>query len=90
MISIVKNIPCIKQIDRLELEYIFKITCAPSQDSDQPVHVLLAPVAQSVECPLWGTGGHGFDPLIKSGTRYSSLGAQTYGIELGLVDPVSG
>ena len=43
-----------------------------------------------------GTGGHGFDPglrhtkVVKNGTSCSSLGTQTYGVELGLVDPVSG
>ena len=57
---------------------------------------LLAPAAQVVECPLRGTGGHGFDPgprqtkLVKNSTSCSSLGTQTYGVELGLVDPVSG
>ena len=57
---------------------------------------LPAPVAQVLECPLWGTGGHGFDPgprhtkLVKNSTSCSSLGTQTYGVELGLVDPVSG
>ena len=55
-----------------------------------------APIAQLVECPLRGTGGHGFDPgprhtkNVKNGTNCSSLGTQTYGVELGLVDPVSG
>ena len=55
-----------------------------------------APVAQLVEYPLRGTGGHGFDPgprhtkVVKNGTSCSSLGTQTYGVELGLVDPVSG
>ena len=55
-----------------------------------------APVAQSVECPLRGMGGHKFDPglqhtkVIKNGTNCSSLGTQTYGVELGLVDPVLG
>ena len=50
----------------------------------------------SVECPLRGTGGHGFDPgprhtkVVKNGTSCSSLGTQIYGVELGLVDPVSG
>ena len=57
---------------------------------------LPAPVAQSVECPLRGTGGHGFDPgpqhtkVVKNGTSCSSLNTHTYGIELELVDPVSG
>ena len=43
-----------------------------------------------------GTGGHGFDPgprpikIVKNGTSCSSLGTQTYRVELGLVDPVSG
>ena len=43
-----------------------------------------------------GNGGHGFDPgprytkVVKNGTSCSSLGTQTYGVELGLVDPVSG
>ena len=55
-----------------------------------------APVTQLVECPLRGTRGHGFDPeprhtsVVKFGTNCSSLGTQTYGEELGLVDPVSG
>ena len=55
-----------------------------------------APIAQLVECPLRGTGGHGFDPgprhtkVVNNGTSCSSLGTQTYGVELGLVDPVSG
>ena len=41
-------------------------------------------------------GGHGFDPGprhtkgVKNGTSCSSLGTQTDGVELGLVDPVSG
>ena len=54
-----------------------------------------APVAQYVECPLQGTGDHRFDPgprhtkVVKNGTSCSSLGTQTYGVELGLVDPVS-
>ena len=57
---------------------------------------LPAAVAQLVECPLWRTGGHGFDPwpgltkVVKNGNSCSSLGTQTYGVELGLVDPVSG
>ena len=56
----------------------------------------LAPTAQLAECPLGGTGDHGFDPgprhtkVVKYGTSCSSLGTQTYGVELGLVDPVSG
>ena len=47
------------------------------------------------KCPLRGTGGHGFDPgprytkVVKNSTSCSSLGTQTYGVELGLVDPVS-
>ena len=54
------------------------------------------PIAQLVECPLRGMGGHGFDPgprhtkVVKNGTSCSSLGTQIYGVELGLVDPVSG
>ena len=49
-------------------------------------------VAQSVECLLRVTGGHGFDPrsrhikVIKNGTSCSSLGTQAYGVELGLVN----
>ena len=44
-----------------------------------------APIAQLVECPLRGTGGHGFDPgprhtkVVKNGTSCSSLGTQTSG-----------
>ena len=55
-----------------------------------------APIAQLIECPLRGTVGHGFDPgprhtkVVKNGTSCSPLGTQTYGVELGLVDPVSG
>ena len=55
-----------------------------------------APIAQLVECPLRETGGHGFNPgprhtkVVKNGTSCSSLGTQIYGVELGLVDPVSG
>ena len=54
-----------------------------------------APIAQLVECPLRGTGGPGFDPgprhtkVVKNGASCSSLGTQTYGVALGLVDPVS-
>ena len=50
-----------------------------------------APIAQLVESPLRGTGGHGFDPwprhakVVKHGISCSSLGSQTYGVE-----PVSG
>ena len=46
--------------------------------------------------PFRRTGGHGFDPrprhtkVVKNGTSCSSLGTQIYGVELGLVDPVSG
>ena len=55
-----------------------------------------APIGHLVECLLRGTGGHGFDPgprhnkVVKNGTSCSSLGTQIYGVELGLVDPVSG
>ena len=54
------------------------------------------PIGQLVECPLRGTGGHGFDPgprhtkVVKNVTSCSSLGTQIYGVELGLVDAVSG
>ena len=47
---------------------------------------LPAPIAQLVECPLRGTGGHAFDPgprhtkVVKNGTSCSSLGTQTYGV----------
>ena len=43
-----------------------------------------------------GTGGHGFDlrprhtKVVKNGTSCSLLGTQSYGVELGMVDPVSG
>ena len=55
-----------------------------------------SPDSSVEECPLRGTGGHGFDPgprhtkAVKNGTSCYSLGTQTYGVELGLVDPVSG
>ena len=57
---------------------------------------LPVPVAQSVECLLCGTGGQGFNPrprhikVIRNGTSCASLGTQTYRVELGLVDLVSG
>ena len=59
-------------------------------------HTEITGPESSVECPLRGTGGHGFDPgprhtkVVKNGTSCSSLGTQIYGVELGLVDPVSG
>ena len=46
-----------------------------------------APIAQSVDCPLRGTG---HTKVVKNGTIGSSLGTQLYGVELGLVDTVSG
>ena len=51
-------------------------------------------VAQAESAP--GKGGHRFDPgprltkVVKNGTGCSSLDTQTYRVELGLVDPVSG
>ena len=59
-----------------------------------PLIFLTALVAQSVDWPLWGTRGHGFNPrlqhtkVVKNGTSCSSLGTQTYWVELELVDPV--
>ena len=73
----------------------FKTISADSSRSFFRIHIP-APIAQLVECPLRGTGGHGFDPgprhtkVVKNGTSCSSFGTQTYGVELGLVDPVSG
>ena len=55
-----------------------------------------AQVAQSVECPLRETWGHGFDPgprhtnVFKNGTSCSSLSTQTYEEEPGLVEAVPG
>ena len=46
-----------------------------------------APIAQSIECPLRGTG---HTKVVKNDTSCSSLGTQIGGVELGLVDPVSG
>ena len=63
----------------------------PGRDCSEP-----APVAQLVECPLQGMRGHRLDPgprhtkVVKNGTSCSSLGTKSYGLELGLVDPVSG
>ena len=60
---------------------------------DQPKHS--PPVAQLVECPLRGTGGHGFDPgpqhtkVVKMVLAASHLVLRLT-VELGLVDPVSG
>ena len=70
---------------------LYHIISTPSSTVRPP-----APIAQLVECPLRGPGGHGFDPgprhtkVVKNGTSCSSLGTQTYGVELGLVNPVSG
>ena len=56
---------------------------------------LPAPVALLVECLLRGMGGHEFTPgprhikIVKNCTSCTSPGPQTYGLELGLVDPVS-
>ena len=55
----------------------------------------IAPVAQLVECPLrgnrmswvWSRARH--TKVFKNGTSRSSLGTQTYRVELGPVDPVS-
>ena len=50
-------------------------------------------VAQSVECPLRGTGSQRFcrhTKVFKNGTSFFSLGCLTYGVELRLVDPMSG
>ena len=55
-----------------------------------------APVAQSVECPLHETWGHGFDPgprhtkVFKMVLAARRLALKTYGEELGLVEAVSG
>ena len=71
-------------------------TCLRKSCSFSLPRVPPAPIAQLEECPLRGTGGHGFDPgprhtkVVKNGTSCSSLGTQTYLVELGLVDPVSG
>ena len=48
-------------------------------------HHLPLDLAQSVECPLRGTGGHGFDPgprhtkVVKNGTCSTSIGTRTCG-----------
>ena len=45
---------------------------------------LFTGLGSSVECPLQGMEGHGFDPgsqhtkVVKNGTSCSSLGTQTY------------
>ena len=55
-----------------------------------------APVARPAECLLLWTIVHRFDPgprctkVLKHGISSSSLVTQTYGVELGLVDSVSG
>ena len=49
-----------------------------------------------VECQLRGTGDWSFNPrpwhtkVMKNSNSFSLLGTQTSGLELGLVDPVSG
>ena len=57
----------------------------------------LAPVAKSVECPLWGLGAHRFDPraqyiskFLKMVLAARCLALKTYGEKLGLVDQMSG
>ena len=61
-----------------------------------PYMVVPVTVAQSIECPLRMTRGHGLDPMprntkvVKNGTSCSSLGTQIYDVKLGLVDPVLG
>ena len=53
-----------------------------------PDIVVPVPVAQSVECPLRMTRGHGLDPMprntkvVKNGTSCSSLGTQIDGVML--------
>ena len=85
------------QISLLFVNSTFYIINQISIIIPHPVRLVkLAPVAQVVECPLRGTGGHGFDPgprhtkVGKNGMSCSSLGTQTYGVELGLDDLVSG
>ena len=76
--------------------YIIYLICYTSYLTSNIACDIPAPIAQLVECPLRGKGGHGFDPgprhtkVVKNGTSCSSLGTQIYGVELGLVDPVSG
>ena len=81
----------------LQCEYILKISSVLILPLVALLHRSLpAPIAQLVECPLRGTGGHGFDPgprytkVVENGTTCSSIGTQIYGVELGLVDLVSG
>ena len=76
--------------------------CPPPRPPPPPAHpgylqtIPTAPIAPLVERLLQGMGGHGFDPgprhtkVVKNGTSWSSLGTQTYWVELGLVDLVSG
>ena len=72
------------------------VSCTSFNTQIYKVKLEVAPLAQSVECSLWEMGGHGFSPgrrntkLIKNVTSCSTLGTQTYGVELGLVIPVSG
>ena len=79
----------------------YTMSCETGSDSKRyaymkVISIVPAPVAQVVECPLRRTGSHGFDTgprhtkVVKNGTSCSSLGTQTYGVELGLVDTVSG
>ena len=89
-IDLVKQIKS-NQLTTLLIVYVLDDTCEITCTQS-----ILAPIAQLVECPHRGTGGHGFDPglrhikVVKNGTSCSSLGTQTYWVELGLVDPVSG
>ena len=59
-------------------------------------NMYIVPVPVAPSGPLWGMEGHMFDPgqrhtkVVKNGTNFSSLGTETYRVELGLVNPVSG
>ena len=76
--------------------FIFSCLTLGSQLYVGVTHISPAPVAQWVECPLLGTGGHGFDPgprhtkVVKNGTSCSSLGTQSWDWSTQCQDTVTG
>ena len=62
-----------------------KVLYGSKMASCRPTHFVPAPVAPVVECPLQGTGGHGFNPgpwqtkVVKNGTSCSSIGLRLMG-----------
>ena len=70
-------------IDCLDMTVVVDATLNNIQINNCYTYKQPAPIAQLVECPLQGTGGHGFDPglrhteVVKNSTSCSSLGTQS-------------